>query len=47
MRDGDAEATAALTQSFLDELRAAPLALLPERANEQRAALWPLFERRG
>jgi cyclopropane-fatty-acyl-phospholipid synthase len=35
MRDGDAEATAALTQSFLDELRAAPLALLPEKANEQ------------
>ena len=35
MRDGDAEATAALTQTFLDELRAAPLALLPEKANEQ------------
>ena len=35
MRDGDAETTAALTQTFLDELRAAPLALLPEKANEQ------------
>ena len=35
MRDGDAQATAALTQSFLDELRGAPLALLPEKANEQ------------
>jgi cyclopropane-fatty-acyl-phospholipid synthase len=35
MRDGDAQATAALTQSFLDELRRAPLALLPEKANEQ------------
>jgi cyclopropane-fatty-acyl-phospholipid synthase len=35
MHDGNAEATAALTQSFLDELRAAPLALLPEKANEQ------------
>jgi cyclopropane-fatty-acyl-phospholipid synthase len=35
MRDGDAQATAALTQSFLDELRRAPLALLPEKANQQ------------
>ncbi|MEP7294960.1 MAG: cyclopropane-fatty-acyl-phospholipid synthase family protein [Burkholderiales bacterium] len=35
MRDDDAEATAALTQTFLDELRGAPLALLPEKANEQ------------
>ena len=35
MRDGDAQATAALTQSLLDELRGAPLALLPEKANEQ------------
>ena len=35
MRDGDAQATAALTQSFLDELRGAPLALLPDKANEQ------------
>ena len=35
MRDGDAQATAALTQSFIDELGAAPLALLPEKANEQ------------
>ena len=35
MRDGEAQATAALTQSFIDELSAAPLALLPEKANEQ------------
>ena len=35
MHDGDAQATAALTQAFLDELRSAPLALLPEKANEQ------------
>ena len=35
MQDGDAQATAALTQTFLDELRNAPLALLPEKANEQ------------
>lgn len=35
LRSGDAAATAALTQAFVDELRAAPLALLPEKANEQ------------
>jgi cyclopropane-fatty-acyl-phospholipid synthase len=35
MRDGDVEATAALTQSFLEQLRSAPLALLPEKANAQ------------
>ena len=35
MRDDDAQATAALAQAFLDELRGAPLALLPEKANEQ------------
>jgi len=35
LHSGDAVATAALTQAFIDELRAAPLALLPEKANEQ------------
>jgi cyclopropane-fatty-acyl-phospholipid synthase len=35
MQDSDAQATAALTQSFLDGLRTAPLALLPDKANEQ------------
>ena len=35
LRSGDAVAVAALTQAFLDEMRAAPLALLPEKANEQ------------
>ena len=43
MRDGDAQATAALTQSFLDELRGAPLALLPEKANEQHYEVPPAF----
>jgi cyclopropane-fatty-acyl-phospholipid synthase len=31
----DAAATAALTQAFFEDLRSAPLALLPEKANEQ------------
>ena len=35
MRSGDAAATAELTQAFVNELRNAPLALLPEKANEQ------------
>lgn len=35
LRSGDAAATAALTQAFFDALRGAPLALLPEKANEQ------------
>ena len=35
LHSGDAVATAALTQAFIDELRAAPLALLPEKANAQ------------
>jgi cyclopropane-fatty-acyl-phospholipid synthase len=33
--DGDAEAAAQQAQAFIDALQAAPLALLPERANEQ------------
>jgi cyclopropane-fatty-acyl-phospholipid synthase len=32
---GNASTTAALTQEFLENLRSAPLALLPEKANEQ------------
>jgi cyclopropane-fatty-acyl-phospholipid synthase len=35
LQSGDATATAALTQAFLEQLRNAPLALLPEKANEQ------------
>jgi cyclopropane-fatty-acyl-phospholipid synthase len=35
LRSGDAVAVAELTQSFVDELRSAPVALLPEKANEQ------------
>jgi cyclopropane-fatty-acyl-phospholipid synthase len=35
LRDGDAQATAEATQRFLAELRNAPLALVPEKANEQ------------
>ena len=35
LRSGDATAVAELTQSFVDALRSAPLALLPEKANEQ------------
>ncbi|RZI95707.1 MAG: class I SAM-dependent methyltransferase [Rubrivivax sp.] len=32
---GNAETTAALTQAFVEHVRSAPLALLPEKANEQ------------
>ncbi|MEP7102465.1 MAG: cyclopropane-fatty-acyl-phospholipid synthase family protein [Burkholderiales bacterium] len=35
LKSGDPVAVAELTQSFVDELRSAPLALLPEKANEQ------------
>ena len=35
LKSGDATAVAELTRSFVDELRGAPLALLPEKANEQ------------
>jgi cyclopropane-fatty-acyl-phospholipid synthase len=35
VRAGDPAAEAALTQAFLAEMRAAPLALVPEKANEQ------------
>ena len=35
LRSGDAVATAELTQAFVDALHGAPVALLPEKANEQ------------
>ncbi|MBN9407597.1 MAG: class I SAM-dependent methyltransferase [Burkholderiales bacterium] len=35
LRSGDTEATARLTHAHLQAMRAAPLALLPEKANEQ------------
>ena len=43
LRSGDAVATAALTQAFVDELRAAPLALLPDKANEQHYEVPAVF----
>ncbi|MDR7332133.1 cyclopropane-fatty-acyl-phospholipid synthase family protein [Roseateles asaccharophilus] len=41
LRHGDGETAAELTQRFLASLRAAPLALLPEKANEQHYELPP------
>ncbi|HEY0956825.1 MAG TPA: cyclopropane-fatty-acyl-phospholipid synthase family protein [Roseateles sp.] len=41
LRHGDGETAAELTQRFLTSLRAAPLALLPEKANEQHYELPP------
>ena len=35
LHSGDATAVAELTQAFVDDLRSAPVALLPEKANEQ------------
>ncbi len=35
LHSGDAAAVAELTQAFVDEIRHAPVALLPEKANEQ------------
>ena len=35
LHSGDAVASAALTQAFVDEWQSAPLALLPDKANEQ------------
>ncbi len=46
LQDGNAEAVAALTQQFVDTLRAepaAPLALLPHKANEQHYELPAAF----
>jgi cyclopropane-fatty-acyl-phospholipid synthase len=45
LRHGDSESAATLTQRFLATLRDAPLALLPDKANEQHYELPPaLFE---
>jgi cyclopropane-fatty-acyl-phospholipid synthase len=45
LRHGDSETAAALTQQFITRLRDAPLALLPDKANEQHYELPPaLFE---
>lgn len=45
LHPNDSEAAAALTQRFLEGLREAPLALLPEKANAQHYELPPaLFE---
>lgn len=45
LRHGDSESAAALTQRFMSTLRGAPLALLPDKANEQHYELPPaLFE---
>jgi len=41
--DGDAEATAAATQAFVDALHAAPIAPLPHKANEQHYELPAAF----
>jgi cyclopropane-fatty-acyl-phospholipid synthase len=35
LNDGDVQTTAALTQKFIDDMRQAQIALLPEKANEQ------------
>jgi len=39
LRDGNQEAAAELTADFLDSLRASPVVLLPEKANEQHYEL--------
>lgn len=41
--DGDAEAAAERTQAFVAAMRTAPLALVPEKANEQHYELPPAF----
>lgn len=43
LRSGEPEAGADLTQAFVDEIRHAPLALVPEKANEQHYELPPEF----
>ncbi len=43
LRDGDAEATAALAEAFVAEMRQAPIAPLPEKANEQHYELPAAF----
>jgi len=43
LRSGDPEAQSEITESFIKGLSAAPLALLPEKANEQHYELPPEF----
>jgi cyclopropane-fatty-acyl-phospholipid synthase len=43
LHSGDAEAGARIAEAFLDAMREAPLALLPEKANEQHYELPPEF----
>lgn len=43
LHSGDPAAGAALTQAFLEEIRQAPLALVPEKANEQHYELPAAF----
>ena len=43
LRDGDAEATAALAEAFVAEMREAPIAPLAEKANEQHYELPAAF----
>jgi cyclopropane-fatty-acyl-phospholipid synthase len=43
LRDGDAAATAALAESFTAAMRDAPIALVPEKANEQHYELPAAF----
>ena len=43
LRDGDAEATAALAEAFVAEMREAPIAPLAEKANEQHYELPATF----
>ena len=43
LRDGDAAATAALAEAFVAEMREAPIAPLPEKANEQHYELPAAF----
>src|SRR5438309_3393980 len=43
LHDGDAEAAAALTEAFVAAMRDAPIAPLPEKANEQHYELPAAF----
>jgi Cyclopropane fatty acid synthase and related methyltransferases len=43
LHDGDAAAAAALTETFVADMRAAPIALAPEKANEQHYELPAAF----
>jgi cyclopropane-fatty-acyl-phospholipid synthase len=43
LRSGDVEASARIAEAFVESLREAPLALLPEKANDQHYELPPAF----